>query len=125
MKDAQLVLVNPTHFAVALRYRPGVDAAPVVVARGADAMAMAIRNLASGNAVPVLHYPQLTRAIYFTAREGQVIDERLFVAVASILAFVFRIDAMAKNHGGSAPKPELPRIRVPDDLHYDGEGNLA
>ncbi len=137
IKDAQLVLVNPSHFAVALRYRPGADAAPVVVARGADAMAMAIRNLASGSAVPVLLYPQLTRAIYFTSREGHVIDERLFVAVATILAFIFRLDAMSGKHGAKTHGPQssghrnvpaqsrLPDIDVPAALQFDGDGNLA
>ncbi len=132
IKDADVVLVNPTHFAVALRYRPGGDAAPVVVARGADAMAMSIRTLAGGHAVPVLHYPQLTRAIYFTSREGHMIDERLFVAVATILAFVFRLNAVAKTQGSTkfgqdivALQSRLPDIDVPPTLHFDGDGNLA
>jgi flagellar biosynthesis protein FlhB len=131
VKEAQLVLVNPTHFAVALRYRPGLDAAPVMVARGADARAFAIRDLAGGHAVPVLHYPDLTRAIYFTSREGQMIDERLFVAVATLLAFIFRIDAMAAEQATYAAKshapnrfgpPPLPSVSVPSDLQFDVDG---
>ncbi len=69
--EASVIITNPTHFAVALRYKPGVDAAPVVVARGSDAIAAAIRELADQNGVTVLQYPELARAIYFTSRTGQ------------------------------------------------------
>jgi flagellar biosynthesis protein FlhB len=126
VQEAQVVLVNPSHFAVALRYRPGEDAAPIVVARGSDHRAFAIRDLATGSSVPVLSYPQLTRAIYFTAREGQVIDERLFVAVATLLAFIFRLDAMAAQamrKGGAASRPVLPSINVPHDLRFAADGS--
>src|SRR3546814_20022826 len=82
--EATVILTNPTHFAVALRYRPGVDAAPIVVARGRGATAQAIREPAGEEAVPVLSYPQLARAIYFTARTGQVIRDALYLAVATV-----------------------------------------
>ena len=88
-----MVLTNPTHFAVALRYRPGVDAAPIVVARGRGATAEAIRELAAEHEVPLLSYPQLTRALYYTTRPGQIIREDLYMAVATVLAFVFNLDA--------------------------------
>ena len=68
VSEASVVLTNPTHFSVALRYRPGTDAAPVVVARGRGDVALSIRELARTANVPMLEYPQLTRAIYFTAR---------------------------------------------------------
>lgn len=114
--EASVVLMNPTHFAVALRYRPGLDAAPVVVARGCDAMAFAIRDLAEANAVPVLLYPELTRAIYFTARVGKMVDEQLFVAVATILAFVFRVEKKM------ATASDRPVVALPDDMHFDADG---
>lgn len=114
--EATVVLTNPTHFAVALRYRPGFDAAPIVVARGRGATAQAIRELAQESNVPLLSYPQLTRAIYFTARSGQVIREDLYLAVATVLAFVFNLDrAMAEGI-------VQPDITVPTDARFDEDG---
>ena len=114
--DATVVLTNPTHFAVALRYRPGYDVAPVVLARGRGATADAIRELAGENAVPMLQYPQLTRAIYYTSRSGQMIREDLFIAVAAILAFVFNLDrAMAEGI-------VQPDVDVPAGARFDEEG---
>jgi flagellar biosynthetic protein FlhB len=114
--EATVVLVNPTHFAVALRYRPGEDAAPIVVARGRGATAEAIRTLATESAVPLLSYPQLARAIYFTARTGQVIREDLYMAVATVLAFVFNLDAAVKASG--VP----PAVDVPAGVRFDERG---
>lgn len=117
--DATMVLTNPTHFAVALRYRPGYDMAPVVLARGRGATADAIRELATEHAVPMLQYPQLTRAIYYTSRSGQLIREDLFIAVAAILAFVFNLDrAMAEGI-------VQPDVNVPEGARYDEEGRRA
>jgi flagellar biosynthetic protein FlhB len=114
--EATVVLTNPTHFAVALRYRPGYDAAPIVVARGRGATAEAIRDLARESEVPVLSYPQLARAIYFTARAGQVIREDLYIAVATILAFVFNLDrAMAEG-------VSQPSVEVPPEARFNEEG---
>jgi flagellar biosynthetic protein FlhB len=116
VSDATVVLTNPTHFSVALRYRPGVDAAPVVVARGRGDVALAIRELARGANVPLLEYPQLTRAIYFTARAGRVIPDELFVAVATVLAFVFQLERMvAEGHG-------QPVVDVPPTHRFDPDG---
>ncbi|HEV7340375.1 MAG TPA: flagellar type III secretion system protein FlhB [Sphingopyxis sp.] len=116
VSDATVVLTNPTHFSVALRYRPGVDAAPVVVARGRGDVALSIRELARGANVPLLEYPQLTRAIYFTARAGRVIPEELFVAVATVLAFVFQLERMVAE--GAAP----PVVDIPPTHRFDPEG---
>jgi len=117
--EATVVLTNPTHFAVALRYRPGFDVAPIVVARGRGATAQAIRELAAENAVPILNYPQLTRAIYYTARAGQMIRDDLFIAVAAILAFVFRLDqAMAQGL-------VQPDVTVPTGARFDEDGRAV
>ena len=116
VSDATVVLTNPTHFSVALRYRPGVDAAPVVVARGRGDVALSIRELARDANVPLLEYPALTRAIYFTARAGRVIPEELFVAVATVLAFVFQLERAAAE--GTAP----PAVDVPSSHRFDPEG---
>lgn len=116
IKEATVVLTNPTHFAVALRYRPGFDAAPIVLAKGKDDVAAAIRELANDNAVPMLSYPQLTRALYFTSRAGEIIREDLYIAVATVLAFVFNLDrAMAEGVG-------QPQVDVPAAARFDENG---
>ncbi|HEX2811988.1 MAG TPA: flagellar type III secretion system protein FlhB [Sphingopyxis sp.] len=116
VSDATVILTNPTHFSVALRYRPGQDAAPVVVARGRGDVALSIRELARTANVPILEYPQLARAIYFTARAGRTIPEELFVAVATVLAFVFQLErAMAEGLG-------QPMVDVPVTHRFDPEG---
>ncbi|QYE34421.1 flagellar type III secretion system protein FlhB [Polymorphobacter sp. PAMC 29334] len=113
MATATVVVVNPTHFAVALRYVPGRDAAPIVVAKGRDVIAEAIRELAASNKVPILRYPQLTRAIYFTATVGVPIKDELFGAVAAILAFVLYLERSSR---------EQPDVTIPEALRFDGSG---
>lgn len=114
--EASVVLTNPTHFAVALRYRPGQDAAPIVVARGRGATADAIRSLAEEAKVPMLRYPQLARAIYFTTRSGHMIREDLYIAVATVLAFVFNIDRAV------ADGITQPVVEVPTEARFDENG---
>jgi len=102
-----------------LRYRPGFDAAPIVLAKGVDETAQAIRELANESAVPMLSYPQLTRAIYYTSRPGEIIREDLYIAVATVLAFVFNLDrAMAE---GVSP----PVVEVPVAARFDANGNAT
>ncbi len=115
--EAHVVLTNPTHFAVALRYERGRDQAPLVVAKGRGATALAIRELAGEHAVPVLEYPQLARAVYYTSREGQEVRDDLYLAIATVLAFVFNLNAAA---GGSPPP-----IDVPAGARFDENGVLA
>lgn len=117
--EATVVLTNPTHFAVALRYRPGFDAAPIVVARGRGATAQAIRELAEENMVPMLRYPELARAIYYTTRAGHMIREDLYIAVATVLAFVFNIETAL------ADGITQPEIVVPDEARFDENGSPA
>lgn len=119
MEEATVILNNPTHFSVALRYRPGVDHVPVVLARGRGAIALSMRELAEERLVPMLQYPQLTRAIYYSSPVGGTIDERLYVAVATVLAFLFRLDAQM------ADKMDRPHIDLPTDLQFDAEGKLS
>lgn len=116
VQDATVILTNPTHFAVALRYDPARDKAPLVLARGCDETALAIRALAGERQVPTLEYPQLTRAIYYTSRAGQTIDEELYVAVATVLAFVFRLEQSLAD--GMAQ----PSIVVPEARRFDAAG---
>ena len=114
VEEAHVVLTNPTHFAVALRYERGQDEVPVVLAKGRGAKALAIRELAKDMEKPVLEYPALARAVYYTSREGQQIRDDLYVAIATVLAFVFGVNLRA---GGGQPN-----VIVPDSALFDENG---
>jgi flagellar biosynthesis protein FlhB len=88
---ADVILVNPTHYAVALRYDDTRDAAPVVVAKGTDEQAEKIREIARGKGIPVLSRPPLARALHKHVREGRAVPANLYRAVAEVLAYVYRI----------------------------------
>jgi flagellar biosynthesis protein FlhB len=87
---ATVVVTNPTHYAVAIRYTQGVDRAPIVVAKGADLIAKRIRELAAENGVPLIENPPLARALHAQVEPGDEIPADLYAAVAELLAFVFR-----------------------------------
>ncbi len=108
---ADLVVMNPTHYAVALKYDEATMAAPRVVAKGADLLALRIRDLAREAKVPVLEAPPLARALYAHTEVDQEVPARLFSAVAQVLAWVYQLrDAMAagRTHAADAPRPEIP-----------------
>jgi flagellar biosynthetic protein FlhB len=111
---ADLVVMNPTHYAVALKYDEGSMAAPRVVAKGADLLALKIRDTAQGAKVPVLQAPVLARALYAHAELDREIPAALFAAVAQVLAYVYQLRA-ALRQGGALPG-ELPAIDVPVEL---------
>jgi flagellar biosynthesis protein FlhB len=90
IKRATAVITNPTHYAVALEYRPATMIAPVIVAKGRNLMAQKIRELARWHEVPILENPPLAQALYKAADVGQVIPPKLYAAVAEILAFLYR-----------------------------------
>ena len=90
MATADVVVTNPTHFAVALLY-DGTRTAPEVVAKGQDLIAAQIRRVAEENEVPVVPDPPLARALHSSTEIGQVIPEELYAAVARVLAFVYRM----------------------------------
>ncbi|MES2754236.1 MAG: flagellar type III secretion system protein FlhB [Pseudomonadota bacterium] len=113
--SAHVVLTNPTHFAVALRYDQANDQVPVVVAKGRGATALAIRELAGELAVPILEYPALARGVYYTSREGQEVRDDLYMAIATVLAFVFGLNKAA---GGTAAPP----VTVPPTARFDENG---
>lgn len=117
MREAQFVLTNPTHFAVAMIYDPARAAAPVVLAKGRGDKALAMKQLARELAVPMLEYPQLARSVYFTTRENQTIREELYAAIASVLAFVLSLKR--------GEQPAAPVIEVPVALRFDAEGRAA
>ena len=116
MRDAQFVITNPTHFAVAMTYDPALAAAPVVLAKGRGEKALAMRELAAELGVPLLEYPALARSVYYTTRERQVIREELYAAVAGVLAFVLSL-----KRGENNP---MPPIEVPVGLRFDADGRL-
>ena len=108
---ADLVVMNPTHYAVALKYDEAKMAAPRVVAKGADLLALRMRDLARESRVPVLQAPPLARALYAHTEVDQEIPARLFGAVAQVLAWVYQVrDAMAAGRPlpAQAPMPEVP-----------------
>lgn len=92
---ADVVVTNPTHFAIALKYDDSM-AAPKVVAKGADLMAMRIRQLAAANAVPIVERPPLARALYRQVEVGQEIPAEFYSAVAEILAYVYQLNQSRK-----------------------------
>lgn len=114
MKDAQFLVVNPMHFAVALTWDPALAPAPVVLAKGRGETAMAMRELASEADLPVLHYPQLARALYFTTRANQMVREDLYIAIAALVAFVLSLKR--------GEHPRMPQVEVPEELRFDADG---
>ena len=108
---ADLVVMNPTHYAVALKYDENSMAAPRVVAKGADLLALRIRDLARASKVPVLQAPPLARALYTHTEVDHEIPARLFSAVAQVLAWVYQLrDALAAGRtlATDAPVPDIP-----------------
>ncbi len=111
---ADLVVMNPSHYAVALKYQEGVMSAPRVVAKGADLMALRIRDAAQAAKVPVLQAPPLARALYAHADLDGPVPAALFSAVAQVLAHVYQLRAHLQGKG-QAPAP-LPELKVPPEL---------
>jgi flagellar biosynthetic protein FlhB len=100
VKKATVIVTNPTHFAVALRYDLETMGAPVVVAKGQDLVAKQIRQIAQWHDVPMVENPPLARALYRSVDVGSVIPNKLYTAVAEILAFVYRAQAQAAQRNG-------------------------
>lgn len=91
VKEADVIITNPTHYAVALVYKQGESSAPVVVAKGIDFLALKIREIATEAKVPIVEDPPLARALYAACEVEQEIPEKLFKAVAQVLAYVYRL----------------------------------
>ncbi|MGH8299623.1 MAG: flagellar biosynthesis protein FlhB [Steroidobacteraceae bacterium] len=101
---ADVVVVNPTHFAVALRYDEGRMRAPFVVAKGADLVAARIREIASEHSVPIFEAPPLARALYHSVELGGEVPATLYVAVAQVLTYIYQLKA-ARTSGARPPEP--------------------
>ncbi|EJK2114822.1 flagellar biosynthesis protein FlhB [Vibrio navarrensis] len=114
---ADVIVTNPEHFSVALRYKQGTDRAPVVVAKGSDHMAMKIREVAREHDIYIVPAPPLARALYYTTELEQEIPEGLFTAVAQILAYVFQLKQY-RRRGGHRPKLQDYDLPIPPDMRH-------
>jgi flagellar biosynthetic protein FlhB len=104
---ADVVVVNPTHFAVALKYDEKRMRAPLVVAKGVDLVAAKIREVAGEHAVPIFEAPPLARVLYRNVEIGDEIPSALYVAVAQILTYVFQLRVAKRAGGPMPPKPDV------------------
>jgi flagellar biosynthetic protein FlhB len=121
--EADVIVTNPTHFAVALRYEQSRMLAPKVVAKGADLVAANIRKVGEDNNVPLVESPLLARALFFSTELGQTIPAGLYLAVAKILAYVFQLRVYTSDGG---EKPDFPtELPIPEEFQYPGDEQPA
>jgi flagellar biosynthetic protein FlhB len=117
--EADVIVTNPTHFAVALKYEQSRMLAPKVVAKGADLVAANIRRVGEENQVPLVESPLLARALFFSTELGQTIPAGLYLAVAKILAYVFQMRVYDSDGG---ERPEFPtELTIPEEFQYPGD----
>lgn len=114
--EADVVITNPTHYAVALKYDQKTMAAPVVVAKGGDEIAFKIIEIAREHRVEILRTPPLTRAVYHNTEVGAEIPDGLYMAIAQVLAYLFQLRQFRRGQG---PKPGMPDFPIPSDLRRD------
>ncbi len=115
---ADVVVTNPTHYAVALRYEQEHAIAPKVVAKGGGVVAEQIRKLAKENKVAILSAPPLARALYFSTDVGREIPGSLYVAVAKVLAYVYQLKHFNVLSGNMPAPLKVDDLPIPDDLRY-------
>ena len=120
VQDADVVITNPEHFAVALSYDPTGDGAPILLAKGSDHMAARIREEAEKHGVEMFAAPPLARALYFSTEVDQAVPETLYLAVAQVIAYVF---SLADVRPGVAPMLK-PQPKVPASMLFDANGKL-
>ena len=119
VSKADVIVTNPTHFAVALAYEMGTDEAPRVIAKGADFMARKIREKAEEFGIHIFEEPQLARALFFTTEVNQDIPRLLFEAVAEVIAYVFQLNTFSQ----SGEKVQKPALKIPSEMSFDERGN--
>ena len=115
--NADVVITNPTHYSVALKYDAEAGGAPILLAKGIDEMALHIRTIAKEHQVEIVASPALARSLYYTAEPNEEIPEQLFAAVAQILAFIFQLSAHKKGQA-KRPKAIAKNLPIPDDFRY-------
>lgn len=113
---ADVVITNPTHYSVALRYKPDEDVAPILLAKGGDELAMKIREIANAHDIEIVEAPPLARSVYHHCEAGEEIPSGLYVAVAQVLAYVFQLRQFRRR---VSPKPRKPDFPIPDELRRD------
>jgi flagellar biosynthetic protein FlhB len=118
VKDATVIITNPTHFAVAIRYDQELEDVPVILAMGKDILAKRIIEQADIHAKTVVRSPTLARALYYSGEVGGTISERLYAAVASILAYVYQLE---RGIDASLNDVEVPADMVFDEFGKPGE----
>jgi flagellar biosynthetic protein FlhB len=115
--NSDVVITNPTHYAVALKYDITEGGAPRLVAKGIDEMAMHIRTIAKEHGVEIIQSAALARSLYYTGEVDQDIPEELFGAVAQVLAFIFQLNAHKKGKG-KRPIPLAKNLPIPEEFRY-------
>jgi len=118
--NADVIITNPTHFAVAVRYDEAQMAAPIVVAKGVDQIALHIREIGENNQVTIVEAPMLARAIYFTTDIDQPIPQTLYLAVARLLAYVYQLEA--NPYGKRDDERVVKQWDIPDEMRFDADG---
>jgi flagellar biosynthetic protein FlhB len=114
--SADVVITNPQHYAVALRYVPGETRAPRLVAKGPDRAALRIQEIARSHGVPLVRAPALARAVYHSTRLEQEIPAGLYVAVAKVLAYIYEL----RRRPGPDRRPPTPQdLPIPDELRHN------
>ncbi len=118
--EADVVITNPTHYAVALKYSDGEGGAPQIVAKGSDFIALKIREIAEAYEVPVLESPALARALYYAVEIGEEVPVGLYKSVAQVLAYVYQLHEFTRSKRGEAPKPPAENeLEIPEELRVD------
>jgi flagellar biosynthetic protein FlhB len=129
---ADVVAMNPTHYAVALRYDAKNMKAPRVVAKGADLIAFQIRRIAEAHNVPIFEHPQFARALYHTSEIGKEISPKLYVAVAQVLTYIYQLTGRVtpgrnkpRTARAKAAKPQMPVLVIDPELAAGKPGARA
>lgn len=114
--DADVVITNPTHYAVALKYEGDERNAPIMVAKGVDFVALKIREIAEANDVPILSAPPLARAIYNSTEINDEIPSGLYMAVAQVLAYVFQLKRFKSRQAERPTEVKVDELPIPDEF---------
>jgi flagellar biosynthetic protein FlhB len=120
VKNADVVITNPEHFAVALSYDPNGDSAPILLAKGTDEVAARIREEAQKHGIEIFQAAPLARALYFTTEIEHPVPEDLYYAVAQVIAYVFNLASITPG----APPVQKPDPKVPEAMQFDSMGRL-